>query len=682
MHWITFDSRIGRATRWGWLLALAGLLQCGRAADTTPRLRLELAPNSPWPAAVSTFETWPSLPASARVAVSTADGKPVAAQVLWSAQGEPARVQFDSSGGATRYVVRFDDKASTPSTPWRPQAGVLLETRACRAGPVNTMTEVTRLLGGAGPTYGRGFVPEIFLGLNPFGPSTDYVALFTGWFTAPKAGEYKFATTSAGASYLRVDGRLVADWLGQHGPHGGRRGEHSGRLQLRPGVHQLEYVQVQFAGESAAVAAWQPPGDDRLQVMPASAFLPVGRFRAASFEPGASPAEQLYFEWTTTDHCRLGESAAIRMRFTVVNPPGRRTYKWRFDDGTEDAGQVSLHVFALAGLREVALEAWENQQRVAAATARVRVAPAWAQREDWRGDIFAEAKKEFLRRDLTRMPRLDLLAVLGLADRADDPTLLRQVGAGLLQRAAEFNPPASAATFFRLTLAFERQGDPGDALAEKACRLALSPERTQPVLEDHVKLRLAALLIDTGGDLDEAQKLLGNAPANSLRAEEKRLWRRLQGDLALARGQVENAQKLYAGAGSGLRRTRFDAVRAARLESASLALEQGNLDEAQQALEQLYAERPDERLSLDAGLVRVRLDLQRKCNRRAAAGATILCRLAGRDPRKSEALYALAEADFALGRPAEGNRIVGELLKAFPYSESAAKAKDQWRQSR
>jgi hypothetical protein len=681
MHSLSLPSPSRWGLRWAARLgvALTWLAQCGQAADGAACLQLEKAANSPWPAAVSTFELWPSLPAPTRFAVFTSDATPVAAQVLWSATGEAVRVQFNTAQGTTRYVVRFETNAAPAPGPWRPHAGVLLETRACRPGPVNTLPEVNRLLGGAGPTYGRGFVPQIFLGANPFGPSTDYVALFSGWFHAPKAGQYTFATASAGASWLRVDGRPVAEWLGQHNPHGGRRGEHGGRVQLKPGPHQIEYVQVQLAGESAAVAAWQPPGEERLQVMPASAFLPVGRFCATGWEPGAAAPSQLYFEWPTLDHCRLGEAAAIRVRFALVNPRAGRTYKWRFDDGSEDTGAVSLHVFALGGLRELTLAAWENNERVATTTTRVRVEPDWSQRDDWRGDVYAEARKEFLRRDLTRMPKPDLLAVLALADRADDRPLVSQVGATLLQRAGEFNTPASAGTFLRLAVAFEHQGDHGDGLAEKAYGLALSSERNQAAVEEHVKVRLADLLIATGGDLAHAEKLLGAGPAGNLTAEEKRLWHRLKGDLALARGQVEAAQKPLASAGGGKSPApRFDAARAARLESASLALAQGNLDEAQQALDQLYTERPVERLSLDTGLLRLRLDLERKCYRRALAGATALRLLAGRDPRRAEVLYAQAQAGLALERKTEAGKAIRELLQDFPYSESAAKAKDQW----
>jgi hypothetical protein len=155
---------------------------------------------------------------------------------------------------------------------------------------VNTLEQVGRLVA-ASEVQGRSLVPDIFQGMNPHGPSSYYLALFDGWFNARQEGMYEFATVSSGASYLQIDGRLVAQWLGRHDPHGGRRGEHGGRLSLKPGAHRIDYLQVQFDGGPAAVAAWRPPRQERLDVMPPSAFLPLARFRAASFEAAPSSPE-------------------------------------------------------------------------------------------------------------------------------------------------------------------------------------------------------------------------------------------------------------------------------------------------------------------------------------------------------------------------------------------------------
>jgi hypothetical protein len=48
------------------------------------------------------------------------------------------------------------------------------------------------------------------------------------------------------------------------------------------------------------------------------------------------------------------------------------------------------------------------------------------------------------------------------------------------------------------------------------------------------------------------------------------------------------------------------------------------------------------------------------------------------DPRRSEILYALVESGLALGKQEAAQKALGRLLKEFPYSEAAAKAKDRW----
>ena len=91
------------------LIWLAGLLLTASLfanAEDSPvrtaplRLRIELAPNSTWPAPVGTVEIAPCLNLPGAFGVFTAAGKPVAFQTYWSATGEPTRIRFDTSSGA------------------------------------------------------------------------------------------------------------------------------------------------------------------------------------------------------------------------------------------------------------------------------------------------------------------------------------------------------------------------------------------------------------------------------------------------------------------------------------------------------------------------------------------------------------------------------------------------------
>ena len=641
------------------------------------RLRIEAEKHSPWPANVGVVEIAPSLNATGSLGVFTTEGRPVAFQTYWSATGEPSLLRFDTSSGAKAYYLCFAPNLPVALSGWKPEAGVLLETRACTRQPVKTSPQITQLLNTAGPPLGRDYFPNIFLGMNPFGPSSFYVASFSGWLQIYNPGNYRFATLSTGASWLQIDGHRVVEWLGEHGHHGGRRGEHNGVIQLRAGLHHLEYRQIQFDGEAAAEAAWQPPGASHFDVIPASAFVPVARFRVTNFESATQP-EQLYFTWNTVEHCALNDSMALCVRFLVTDDFRHRAFRWRFDDGTEGEGKQVDHFFPQPGLRNVTLEAWEKNRCVATNMVRVRIAPDWLQRDWWHDDIFAAAENDFMHRDLNQSPARDLVAMIALADRANDRELLIRAGETMVNRAREFNAPADKVMFYKLGRGFAHQGDVGDARAEKAFRLALAPERGLSSIEDNAKLWLADLLIHWLGRFDEAEKLLGGLSGNNLTGDEKRMQRLLQGDLMLARGKTEEARKQYLAVGG--RVPLKNATTAARLESASILIEHNQFDDAQQTLDRLTFDLPMERMSLVTGLLQIKLELAHKEFQRAYTDCRLLSSVAEKEPRQSEILYYTIESGLTLGKTDEARRALTQLLKSFPFSESAAQAKAQWPQ--
>jgi len=673
--------RLARISTWFAGLVFAAALSV--AAEDSPvktaplRLRIEPAQNSAWPANVGAVEIAPCLNSPGPFGVFTAAGKPVAFQTYWSAGGEPSLVRFDTSGGASGYYLCFATNLPAAPGGWKPEAGVLVATRACARQPVNTLSQISQLLNTASPLQGRDYFPNIFQGINPFGPSSFYIASFTGWLCISNPGAYRFATLSTDASWLQIDDQTVAEWLGEHGYQGGRHGEHSGDIQLRAGLHRLDYTQIQFDGEAAAETAWQPPGASHFEVIPASAFIPVAKFRVTGFESATEPGP-LYFEWRTAAQCALGDTMALRVRFHVVDNSQRRNYRWHFDDGAETTGMNPEHFFPQPGMRLVTLEAWQRGLCVATNTVRVRIAPNWLQRDSWREDIFNDAKIDFLQRDLNRTPARDLAAIIDLADRADDRELLTRAGEAMVRRAVEFKTAADGLTFYKLGIGFEHQGDTGDALAEKSFRLALAPDRGSSAIAEKVKLRLADLLIHWSGNFDEAEKLLAGISGGNLTGDEKRLQRLLQGDLLLARGKIEAARKQYLAVGQRAGPGNFDAARAARLESANILIERGQFDDAQQALDWLEMEISAERMSLDTGLLQIQLELQHKEFQRAFTGCQLLSPVAENEPRQSETLYGTVESGLALGKTDDARRALTQLLKDFPYSEAAAKAKDKW----
>ena len=85
-------------------------------------------------------------------------------------------------------------------------------------------------------------------------------------------------------------------------------------------------------------------------------------------------------------------------------------------------------------------------------------------------------------------------------------------------------------------------------------------------------------------------------------------------------------------------------------------------------------------MSLGTGLLQIRLELAHKEFQRAFTGCRWLTPLAEQAPGQSELLYDTVAAGLAVGKPDEAGRALAQLLKDFPYSEAAAKAKALWPQ--
>ena len=232
---------------------------------------------------------------------------------------------------------------------------------------------------------------------------------------------------------------------------------------------------------------------------------------------------------------------------------------------------------------------------------------------------------------------------------------------------------------------FSRRALPLSTRAIRGTRWRRSPSGSPwrrnalvPAISDQAKLHLAALLIHCSGALDEAGKLLGGISGGLLSA-------RRTPALAIAPGRsVAGARQARGGAQTVCRRRRKaggrapGVARAARLESAAILLAHSHWEDAQAALDRLQLDMPLERMSLDTGLLALNLAMGRKEFQRAFTDGQTLLALAGDDPRQSEILYTLVETGLALGKNEEAQRALGQLLKDFPYSESAAKAKDRW----
>lgn len=93
----------------------------------------------------------------------------------------------------------------------------------------------------------------------------DHFALqFKGFINVPTSGLYTFFTNSDDGSQLLIDGHLVVNNDGAHGPQ-----EQRGVAGLMKGKHEIEIRFFEASGGESLIVSWQGPGIKK-QVIPAS----------------------------------------------------------------------------------------------------------------------------------------------------------------------------------------------------------------------------------------------------------------------------------------------------------------------------------------------------------------------------------------------------------------------------
>ncbi|MFT7837680.1 DUF1080 domain-containing protein [Saccharothrix sp. BKS2] len=100
-----------------------------------------------------------------------------------------------------------------------------------------------------------------------FGFADRFVAEVTGNITITQAGAYAFRLLSDDGSRLSIDGRVVVDHDGLHGPD-----PKDGTVTLSTGYHSLRIDHFERDGGQQLTLQWRPPGATGFSVVPNSAL--------------------------------------------------------------------------------------------------------------------------------------------------------------------------------------------------------------------------------------------------------------------------------------------------------------------------------------------------------------------------------------------------------------------------
>jgi len=587
--------------------------------------------------------------------------RPVPCRVQWQAPGEPLEVWFDASAKPTHIYLGKDLKP----TAWEPPAGLLLETRQRPDLPCDTAEQILALWDKATPVQGRGATERIWHGANPFGPSEEFAARFTGWIELPSAGAWNFATISDDGSVLLIDGKQVVAWPGWHGTEEGVSGQHHGRAQLTAGRHRIDYRVVQGSGGYCATLAWRAPGGKAWEVVPASAFPGVGWWTVN--EPASPAGADWAVTWRTLAHAGPGsdgfEPCAVQTQLELLGAPA--SARWRFDDGTGGEGRVLDHWWLAPGRRSLTVEIRAGKAAPQTRSVVLAVQPAWLQPGPLPELQSHQWRRQVLGREYAKLPPGELAASLRLALAADETA----VYAGLAEPAAVAAKALAAGDAeLALRFALRLQGAELRRYTAAGTLLAAIPS-------PRARLHLGGMRLAVDGDAVGAAAAWQEIDPAKLDDGDRRLLGIYRADARALSGDVAGARAAYRALPQVADPASRDYVmrRRLRLELARDRLSQGRWDEAEQALREIEWETPLERLGDETGLLFLRVWTARGELQLARTRARML--LAGDGgTREPEVLLAAARIELAAKDTVAAQRLIARLRKDHPYSEAAAMA--------
>lgn len=267
--------------------------------------------------------------------------------------GKPIVLHFEVGDEADgRYCLYYGNPGATDDwADWSKRVGALT-LMTCdhpkRRAPANHR-QFVEFLEASRKVHGSGVRSQINDPANPFADNEreneHFISIYEGAIYCPVDGVYEFATDSDDASFLHVDGTLVAWWEGGHNPAGAfvRTGNRTGEIQLKKGIYRIRYEHVQSSGGTLARAGWRPPGAHELTLIPPEAFVRALPTETVMMEERDSPLS-VYFDAQVLDVFRFGNDGPFVARALLTDRSESADSEialreWHLEDGRTLEGE-------------------------------------------------------------------------------------------------------------------------------------------------------------------------------------------------------------------------------------------------------------------------------------------------------------------------------------------------------
>jgi tetratricopeptide (TPR) repeat protein len=645
--------------------------------------KVQLPQGSVLPAIVMTeFLTHGELDArGGNLAVFDGRRNPVPWKVLQAGPGDFCRLAFQTVPKQYLYKIHYGGKTEMEQPPeWTARAGLLLETRHFKPCDFNSFESVSDAFRQAEP-YGSGFVPAVAHRFNPFWPDpVPFLSVYRGTMQITRGGKYAFFTSSQDCSFLRVDGKLVVAAPGWHGPvHDARL---KGEIELSPGPHEFEYLHGTSGAVACMVAAWQPPGAGKPEVIPPEVFGSAAIARLPA--PSVKRPREFAYEIAGEVPLEGSEEPLVRVQFRQVSSRGsasRPRVHWDFGDGRISNLADPVHIYLRPGIYTVAMKA-PGETDAQAVVARVPI---------HRALLFADE----------RQPPDQLAGYLGLLEK-DNPAKLdpagllqfvralsqagqtsRAVKAGQAWIAAGREPSDAGAALDAVRLVGGLLRDAGDDPEAaftfwQGCVKVLRPEAWKAECE----LEAADLAMGALGRAEPARPLLDSAAVRLAQGGEPALVGRLNrvwGDWYSRKGDRSSARAAYARAAAALPSRKSaveqDAWRGALSRSTEEFLRTGAFDRARDELRRWQEEFPVDKLEGYLTFLQARYWAARSRWPQAIALAGDLLAVNPDSPYADRLAFLAAGCEEKLNHPDRARAAYQSMIADYPGSPLVGEAR-------
>jgi len=588
---------------------------------------------------------------------------------------------FETRGPQGLYALYYGNPNAGDTQRQAPAWGLVYETR-----PIPPRTDASTWQGAqealqrASTVYGADYWPRVFDGLNPFGPESDYIALYRGHIRCPTAGSYRFSVISDHSAYLLVDNQLVAEWPGPHNIWQGRKGEHSGSITLTQGMHEFLYVHFSYGSARRAAAAWIPPGKQWWEIIPPAAFPMPLQGQVYESQEFRQPL-CADFTYQLQNYLEAGQARLVTVRFSSVSSAEEgliSRYEWDFGDGQVGTDARPAHVYLAPGLHHVTLRVTSTSGQRALVTKTVNVRPTWRDLRFTRDEMRRALEMVGAYR-LDRLPTAALLGAWEFFREVEAKDRAFEAARRLDARRAELDQGQIYELAMDLARRYLDAGEPQKA--EEYLELALdSTSEGQAARRFEARFAIADLhfhgMDDPERAREEFEKLREDFPKADPGRRREALIR--IGDTYRAQANTDEALKVYEEAESDPA-YRPDQPRrlvvAAGLQAVESYLRRGEAEEALKQLDELLWRYPTMRLEGRPTALRVQAALMRGDFQEARRLAETFIAFS-RDVNYLPAVHlSAAEACNELGLLEETEEHYRKIVDDFPESPEALEAR-------